>query len=252
VVSIRYLVLSSPPHPPPASISTNTHKKGAKLHQEKGKAGEAMALSSWSMRLPYSPSRPTLNPRRSRLLFSPSVPILNPRPSRLPATSHVADSGRRRCLRLGRPPHAYISAPAPGPDAYQSPSFDAAEAAADVAAAISSTDAITWAGVWALLSQHKARLAISLAALLACTTSTLSMPLFSGRFFETLIGRGSEPLTRLLSKIAVLYTLEPIFTIVFVINMTVVWEKVMGRLRSQIFRRILIQKMVFFDRHKVL
>ncbi|KAF7096990.1 hypothetical protein CFC21_098862 [Triticum aestivum] len=77
------------------------------------------------------------------------------------------------------------------------------------------------------------------------------MPLFSGRFFETLIGRGSEPLTRLLSKIAVLYTLEPIFTIVFVINMTVVWEKVMGRLRSQIFRRILIQKMVFFDRHKV-
>ncbi|KAM3192372.1 hypothetical protein ACQJBY_069545 [Aegilops geniculata] len=75
--------------------------------------------------------------------------------------------------------------------------------------------------------------------------------MFTGRFFETLIGRGSEPLMRLLSKIAVLYTLEPIFTIVFVINMTVVWEKVMGRLRSQIFRRILIQKMVFFDRHKV-
>uniref|UniRef100_A0A0D9WYL4 ABC transporter domain-containing protein n=1 Tax=Leersia perrieri TaxID=77586 RepID=A0A0D9WYL4_9ORYZ len=72
-----------------------------------------------------------------------------------------------------------------------------------------------------------------------------------GRFFETLIGRGSEPLWRLLSKIAVLYTLEPIFTIIFVINMTVIWEKVMARLRSQIFRRILIQKMVFFDRHKV-
>uniref|UniRef100_A0A0D9WYL3 ABC transporter domain-containing protein n=1 Tax=Leersia perrieri TaxID=77586 RepID=A0A0D9WYL3_9ORYZ len=72
-----------------------------------------------------------------------------------------------------------------------------------------------------------------------------------GRFFETLIGRGSEPLWRLLSKIAVLYTLEPIFTIIFVINMTVIWEKVMARLRSQIFRRILIQKMVFFDRHKI-
>lgn len=64
----------------------------------------------------------------------------------------------------------------------------------------------------------------------------------AGRFFETLIGRGSETLWRLLSKIAVLYTLEPIFTIIFVINMTVVWEKVMARLRSQIFRRILIQK----------
>lgn len=66
----------------------------------------------------------------------------------------------------------------------------------------------------------------------------------AGRFFETLIGRGSEPLWRLLSKIAVLYTLEPIFTIVFVINMTVIWEKVMARLRSQIFRRILIQKVI--------
>jgi hypothetical protein len=64
----------------------------------------------------------------------------------------------------------------------------------------------------------------------------------AGRFFETLIGRGSDPLLKLLSKIAVLYTLEPIFTIIFVINMTVIWEKVMGRLRSQIFRRILIQK----------
>uniref|UniRef100_J3MKN4 ABC transporter B family member 28 n=1 Tax=Oryza brachyantha TaxID=4533 RepID=J3MKN4_ORYBR len=108
-----------------------------------------------------------------------------------------------------------------------------------------------WAGVWALLSPYRARIAASLAALLACTTCTLSMPLFSGGVFETLIGRGSEPLWRLLSKIAVLYSLEPIFTIIFVINMTVIWEKVMARLRSQIFRRILIQKMVFFDRHKV-
>jgi hypothetical protein len=68
----------------------------------------------------------------------------------------------------------------------------------------------------------------------------------AGRFFETLIGRGNEPLWRLLSKIAVLYTLEPIFTIIFVINMTVIWEQVMARLRSQIFRRILIQKVLFF------
>lgn len=49
---------------------------------------------------------------------------------------------------------------------------------------------------------------------------------------------------RLLSKIAALYTLEPIFTIIFVINMTIIWEQVMARLRSQIFRRILIQKVL--------
>ncbi|BAF21500.1 ABC transporter B family member 28 [Oryza sativa Japonica Group] len=190
-----------------------------------------MAISTWS----------------TRLLLSPSASASSHRPNptrRLAFPSPISGPGRQA-------PRAYISAPASGPDAYPSPALDAAAAAADVAAAIASSDAVTWAGVWALLSPHRARIAVSLAALLACTTCTLSMPLFSGRFFETLIGRGSEPLWRLLSKIAVLYTLEPIFTIVFVINMTVIWEKVMARLRSQIFRRILIQKMVFFDRHKV-
>ncbi|KAL6639205.1 hypothetical protein ACP70R_022935 [Stipagrostis hirtigluma subsp. patula] len=196
-----------------------------------------MAISTWSARLLLPPPAPS----------RAAVPI--PVPS---SSSSFCLRRRRHALRL-RPPRAYVSAPASGPEpAYAPPSLDAAAAAADVAAAVSSSsDAVTWAGVWALLSIHKARIAVSLAALLACTTCTLSMPLFSGRFFETLIGRGSEPLWRLLSKIAVLYTLEPIFTIIFVINMTVVWEKVMARLRSQIFRRILIQKMVFFDQHKV-
>jgi ATP-binding cassette subfamily B (MDR/TAP) protein 10 len=183
-----------------------------------------MAISTWS----------------TRLLLSPSASASSHRPNptrRLAFPSPISGPGRQA-------PRAYISAPASGPDAYPSPALDAAAAAADVAAAIASSDAVTWAGVWALLSPHRARIAVSLAALLACTTCTLSMPLFSGRFFETLIGRGSEPLWRLLSKIAVLYTLEPIFTIVFVINMTVIWEKVMARLRSQIFRRILIQKVI--------
>ncbi|KAF8692671.1 hypothetical protein HU200_039499 [Digitaria exilis] len=246
-----------------------------------------MAISTWSARLLLTPasSRATPAPPRPAARHRPSSPI------------------SRRGLHLARPspPRAYISAPAPGPEAaYAPPSLDAAAAAADVAAAISSSDAVTWAGVWALLSRHRARIAVCLAALLACSACTLSMPLFSGealwgywgrqlehshahrqrsprrrsgtylnwflkcggrggwrficdagRFFETLIGQGNEPLWRLLSKIAVLYTLEPIFTIIFVVNMTVIWEQVMARLRSQIFRRILIQKMVFFDRHKV-
>ncbi|XP_039794190.1 ABC transporter B family member 28-like isoform X2 [Panicum virgatum] len=200
-----------------------------------------MAISTCSSRL-------LLAPAPSSRAAAPAPPRPAAHPTRLPS----APASRRRSLRLARPLRAYISAPAPGPDAaYAPPSLDAAAAAADVAAAISSSDAVTWAGVWALLSRHRARIAVCLAALLACTTCTLSMPLFSGRFFETLIGRGNEPLGRLLSKIAVLYTLEPIFTIIFVVNMTVIWEQVMARLRSQIFRRILIQKMVFFDRHKV-
>ena len=70
----------------------------------------------------------------------------------------------------------------------------------------------------------------------------LSFILVAGRFFEVLIGSRPEPLWRLLSKIGVLYALEPVLTVLFVVNMNTVWEKVMATLRAQIFRRVLIQK----------
>ncbi|XP_076912059.1 ABC transporter B family member 28-like [Bidens hawaiensis] len=77
------------------------------------------------------------------------------------------------------------------------------------------------------------------------------MPLLSGRFFEVLIGARTEPLWQLLSKVAVLYTLEPIFTVMFVVNMNTIWEKVMSSLRAQIFGSVLIHKVEFFDKYKV-
>lgn len=128
-----------------------------------------MAISTWSARL-------LLTPASSRATPAPPRPAVHPRPS-----SPVSRHGLHLARPLPRPPRAYISAPAPGPEAaYAPPSLDAAAAAADVAAAISSSDAVTWAGVWALLSPHRARIAVCLAALLACSTCTLSMPLFSG------------------------------------------------------------------------
>ncbi|KAJ8752830.1 hypothetical protein K2173_008565 [Erythroxylum novogranatense] len=111
--------------------------------------------------------------------------------------------------------------------------------------------AINWDLLCSLLFAHKLRLAISALSLVCCTTCTLSMPIFSGRFFEVLIGARQEPLWRLLSKVGILYSLEPIFTVIFVVNMNTVWEKIMSTLRAQIFRRILVQKVEFFDRYKV-
>lgn len=66
-----------------------------------------------------------------------------------------------------------------------------------------------------------------------------------------LIGQRPEPLWKLLSKVGVLYALEPILTVIFVINLNTIWEKVMSTLRAQIFGRVLIQKVEFFDRYKV-
>ncbi|CAA7060250.1 unnamed protein product [Microthlaspi erraticum] len=114
-----------------------------------------------------------------------------------------------------------------------------------------SKDLIRWGLVWSLMSKHKLRLGVCLLTLLGCSTCTLSMPVFSGRFFEVLIGVRPEPLWKLLSKIAFLYALEPIFTIAFVTNMNAIWESVMASLRAQIFRRVLIQKAEFFDKYKV-
>jgi hypothetical protein len=101
---------------------------------------------------------------------------------------------------------------------------------------------ITWGLVGSLLWRQKVRLGLALMALVASTACTLTMPLFSGKFFETLIGAQKEPLQELLAKLGLIYVLEPVFTVVFVTNMVNVWEKVMANLRSQVFRRILIQK----------
>lgn len=68
--------------------------------------------------------------------------------------------------------------------------------------------------------------------------------LWSGKFFETLIGVRKEPLGELLAKLGGIYVLEPMLTVLFVTNMVHVWENVMANLRSQVFRRILIQKVL--------
>lgn len=60
--------------------------------------------------------------------------------------------------------------------------------------------------------------------------------------FEVLIGTRPNPLWKLLTKVGVLYCKKPIFTVIFVTNMSTVWDKVMTTLRAQVFRRILIQK----------
>ncbi|GKU89405.1 hypothetical protein SLEP1_g3543 [Rubroshorea leprosula] len=110
---------------------------------------------------------------------------------------------------------------------------------------------ISWGLLWTLLLKHKLRLAVCVLTLIGCTTCTLSVTIYSGQFFDILTGTRPEPLWSVLGKVGLLYALEPIFTVIFVVNMNIIWEKVMLLLRAQIFRRMLIQKAEFFDRYKV-
>ncbi|KAG6746431.1 hypothetical protein POTOM_050971 [Populus tomentosa] len=147
---------------------------------------------------------------------------------------------------------AYVTGPASDPIVTEPDhKLDPTNDESSVTEKVQSTELISWGLLWTLLAKHKARLVVCAFTLAGCTSCTLSMPIFSGRFFEVLIGARPEPLWRLLSKIGVLYALEPIFTVIFVVNMNTVWEKVMATLRAQIFRRVLIQKVEFFDRYKV-
>ncbi|XP_074567547.1 ABC transporter B family member 28 [Curcuma longa] len=173
-----------------------------------------------------------------------SSTIVLPGPHRLPLRLTSRTVGARR--RSGRGARAaYVSAPSADFE-----SVSKRESSSDDFAPASPA-AVSWGVIWSLITRHKLRMAFACGSLIGGTACTLAMPIFSGKFFQILTGSISEPLWRLLSQISCLYALEPIFTIIYVTNMTIIWEEVMANLRGQIFRQILIQKVEFFDRHKV-
>ncbi|KAK1262729.1 ABC transporter B family member 28 [Acorus gramineus] len=204
-------------------------------------------MASLSLPLSSPPTRPTALHRNRTPKPKPSLPssiTLSRQNPKLFAAPRFPTHSRRRIAGS-----AYISAPAFDADVDEAKTID--PAASPDAVSHRPITAISWGLIWALLMRHNLRIAAAFVSLIGCTVCTLSMPIFSGRFFEVLIGVRPEPLWTLLSKVAALYAMEPIFTVIFVTNMTVIWEKVMASLRAQVFRRILIQKMEFFDRYKV-
>ncbi|XP_019228275.1 PREDICTED: ABC transporter B family member 28 isoform X1 [Nicotiana attenuata] len=179
--------------------------------------------------------------------------VLIRRPSHFPISSTQRPFRPQfiSCRKLKRSAisSAYITGPAF--DAIVSENDPKFEESDDSFVAVEPIEVISWGFMWKLVSRHKLRLIASVLTLIGCTACTLTMPLLSGRFFEVLIGTRPEPLLELLSKVGLLYALEPIFTIIYVVNMNSIWEKVMSSLRAQIFQRVLIQKVEFFDRYKV-
>ncbi|KAL0299473.1 UNVERIFIED_CONTAM: ABC transporter B family member 28 [Sesamum radiatum] len=198
----------------------------------------AASATPLAPRLNFSSPKHFPNCRTQRLKLKLANNSTAQRVSSLPSLICWAEAGQRSRTASRIICRAYVSGPAF--DAIVSdndPKIDSSEVVE-----IKPIDVISWGLLWRLVSQHKWRVLVSVLTLLGCTTCTLAMPIFSGRFFEVLIGARPEPMWQLLSKVGILYTLEPIFTIMFVINMNCIWEKVMSRLRAQIFQRVLIQK----------
>ncbi|GLT54797.1 hypothetical protein SLA2020_279640 [Shorea laevis] len=185
---------------------------------------------------------PTPNPTRARTLkprlsLNSLPPPLQPHP--FPPFPRKITTPPPRKTRSAIS-FAYVSGPASDPNVSEAdPRVYGSDSRAEK---IRPPSAISWGLLWSLLSEHKLRLAVSALTLVGCTTCTLSMPIFSGRFFEVIIGARPDPLWKLLSKVGLLYALEPVLTVIFVVNLNTVWEKVMSTLAAQIFRRVLIQK----------
>uniref|UniRef100_A0A6N2NLE5 ABC transporter domain-containing protein n=1 Tax=Salix viminalis TaxID=40686 RepID=A0A6N2NLE5_SALVM len=161
---------------------------------------------------------------------------------------------------------AYVTGPASDPIVTEPDhKLDSTDDESSLTEKVQPPELISWSLLWSLLAKHKVRLVVCAFTLVGCTSCTLSMPIFSGRFFEVLIGARPEPLWRLLSKIGVLYALEPVLTVVFVVNMNTVWKGDMATLRAQIFRGdwflrrsftspfvvFSAMQVEFFDRYKV-
>lgn len=85
---------------------------------------------------------------------------------------------RHRHVTPLHPPSAYVSAPAPDPDSITRSDEDTGPV--DRSLLLDPEKAVSWGVIWSFLSDHKLRIAVSMASLVACTTCTLSMPLFSG------------------------------------------------------------------------
>ncbi|XP_009787382.2 ABC transporter B family member 28 isoform X1 [Nicotiana sylvestris] len=193
----------------------------------------------------------SLNPAITQWRRNQQVLIRRPSQFSISSTQRPFRPQSISCRKLKRSviSSAYITGPAF--DAIVSENDPKFEESDDSFVAVEPVEVISWGFMWKLVSRHKLRLIASVLTLIGCTTCTLTMPLLSGRFFEVLIGTRPEPLLELLSKVGLLYALEPIFTIIYVVNMNSIWEKVMSSLRAQIFQRVLIQKVEFFDRYKV-
>lgn len=80
---------------------------------------------------------------------------------------------------LPQPLHAYVTGPASDPNiADTDPKLDGLRQEDSPTPRV-----VTWELLSMLLMKHKFRLALCVASLFACTTCTLSMPIFSGDFF---------------------------------------------------------------------
>ena len=143
------------------------------------------------------------------------------------------------------------SAPADGQDA-TSTAEDKARFEAGERARLSlgeSLDLIP--AVWRVVRRRWPRVMIAALSMAFATGLLLSAPVLSSRLIEVLIGqRPDAQFPKLLASMTFIYVMEPVMTFFYVKNVCAVGEEVVARLREDLFRALLVQRIEFFDRNQ--
>ena len=105
--------------------------------------------------------------------------------------------------------------------------------------------------IMSLIFQQKKSVAIAALSLVCCVASNLTSPVISGMLFETLVMK--QPFSQystLLAGMVVLYVLEPLLSRLYIINACAIGETLQSSLRREAFRVLLMQRIIFFDKHR--
>eukprot|EP00241_Pyramimonas_parkeae_P023623 CAMPEP_0114320124 /NCGR_PEP_ID=MMETSP0059-20121206/25734_1 /TAXON_ID=36894 /ORGANISM="Pyramimonas parkeae, Strain CCMP726" /LENGTH=266 /DNA_ID=CAMNT_0001447431 /DNA_START=142 /DNA_END=939 /DNA_ORIENTATION=- len=127
----------------------------------------------------------------------------------------------------------------------------------DVAPLTSSGDGSAWEGpdlafVGPTLRREWVRLALGFVGMVGGTCCMVSIPVLGSHFINQIIQNtpyrvAAKTLCVLLS----VYVLEPLFSILYVRSVWSVGESIVAGIRRQVFSSLLVQKMEFYDSHKV-
>jgi ATP-binding cassette subfamily B (MDR/TAP) protein 10 len=102
-----------------------------------------------------------------------------------------------------------------------------------------------------LILQQRKSLAIASVSLLLCVAANLASPVLSGLLFETLVNKAPFSSYRaLLAGMMAIYVLEPILSRVYIIHACTIGETLQATLRREAFRVLLMQRIIFFDKHR--
>ena len=105
--------------------------------------------------------------------------------------------------------------------------------------------------VWRVVRRRWPRVLIAALSMAFATGLLLSAPVLSSRLIEVLIGqRPDAQFPKLLASITFIYVMEPVLTFFYVKNVCAVGEEVVARLREDLFRALLVQRIEFFDRNQ--